>query len=89
VSIPLLSTKPTLSAAAYCYRPTANANRAFVSSQARANFRELLEFWQTYYSRKGRDCVSLAFSSHLPFPVWQKAVNQLQQSLGGPMTVSS
>ena len=49
--------------------------------QALAIFSELLKFWQAYYSRKGRDCVSLAFSSDLPFPVWQKAVDQLQRSL--------
>ena len=33
------------------------------------------------YSRKGRDCVSLSFSSCLPFEVWHDAVSNLQAVL--------
>jgi Trpc4-associated protein len=49
--------------------------------QARGNFRELLQFWQAYYARKDRDRISLAFSSDLPFTVWQEAVDRLQRTL--------
>ena len=51
--------------------------------QVRGNFRELLQFWQAYYARKDRDRISLAFSSNLPFTVWQEAVDRLQRCLEG------
>jgi hypothetical protein len=41
------------------------------------NFRELLWFWQEYYLRRGRDRLSLEFSSHIPFIYWQTLVEML------------
>lgn len=34
------------------------------------NFRELLWFWREYYLRRGRDRLSIEFSSHIPFSYW-------------------
>lgn len=41
------------------------------------NFRELLWFWQEYYLRRGRDRLSLEFSSHIPFRYWQTVVGKI------------
>lgn len=41
------------------------------------NFRELLWFWQEYYLRRGRDRLSIEFSSHIPFSFWRKVVGKL------------
>jgi hypothetical protein len=38
------------------------------------NFRELLWYWQEYYLRRGRDRLSLEFSSHVPFHKWIELV---------------
>jgi hypothetical protein len=39
-----------------------------------ANFRELLWYWQEYYLRRGRDRLSIEFSSHIPFQIWSDLV---------------
>jgi hypothetical protein len=41
------------------------------------NFRELLWYWQEYYMRRGRDRLSLEFSSNIPFHVWRAVVSDL------------
>ena len=41
------------------------------------NFRELLWFWSEYYLRRGRDRLSLEFSSKIPFCHWQALVKAL------------
>jgi len=41
------------------------------------NFRELLFFWQEYYLRRGRDRLSIEFSSHIPFQHWGSLVDML------------
>ena len=38
------------------------------------NFRELLWFWSEYYLRRGRDRLSLEFSSHFPFCEWKHVI---------------
>lgn len=38
------------------------------------NFRQLLWYWNEYYLRRGRDRLSLEFSSHIPFSVWKEVV---------------
>jgi hypothetical protein len=38
------------------------------------NFRELLWYWSEYYLRRGRDRLSLEFSTHVPFRHWQAVV---------------
>ena len=35
------------------------------------NFRELLWFWKEYYTRRGRDRLSIEFSSRIPFYHWK------------------
>jgi len=41
------------------------------------NFRELLWFWREYYEHRGRDRLSLEFSSHIRFPEWKAVVDLL------------
>jgi hypothetical protein len=40
------------------------------------NFRELLWYWQEYYLRRGRDRLSVEFSSHIPFRYWNSIVGK-------------
>ena len=70
----------THSSPAFCEYPHC-CTRSRTRTQVRGNFRELLQFWQAYYARKDRDRISLAFSSNLPFTVWQEAVDRLQRYL--------
>jgi hypothetical protein len=42
-----------------------------------SNFVELLWFWKEYYAHRGRDRVSIEFSSHLHFNEWRNVVNLL------------
>ena len=42
-----------------------------------SNFRELLWFWNEYYLRRGRDRLSLEFSSQIPFSHWHDLVQEL------------
>jgi hypothetical protein len=41
------------------------------------NFRYLLWYWNEYYLRRGRDRLSLEFSSHIPFSYWRKVTGML------------
>mmetsp|Transcript_30132 Transcript_30132/g.45945 ORF Transcript_30132/g.45945 Transcript_30132/m.45945 type:complete len:1293 (-) Transcript_30132:1715-5593(-) len=41
------------------------------------NFRELLWFWSEYYTHRGRDRLSLEFSSHVRFHEWHSVVTLL------------
>jgi hypothetical protein len=40
------------------------------------NFRELLWYWREYYLRRGRDRLSIEFSSHIPFFQWNQLVGK-------------
>lgn len=40
------------------------------------NFRELLWYWREYYLRRGRDRLSIEFSSHIPFRFWNEVVGK-------------
>mgnify|MGYP003385499539 CR=1 FL=1 len=40
------------------------------------NFRELLWYWSEYYQRRGRDRLSLEFSSHIRFEEWHSLVGK-------------
>jgi Trpc4-associated protein len=41
-------------------------------------FRALLEFWRSYYLwKRGRECVSLQYSTQLPFSDWLRIVDCL------------
>lgn len=41
------------------------------------NFREVLWFWLEYYTHRGRDRLSLEFSSHIRFQEWNHVVSLL------------
>jgi hypothetical protein len=46
------------------------------------NFREVLWFWAEYYTHRGRDRLSLEFSSHLRFQEWMHVVSLLSSDDG-------
>jgi len=46
-------------------------------SDAMRNFREVLWFWTEYYTHRGRDRLSLEFSSHIRFQEWNDVVSLL------------
>jgi len=48
------------------------------------NFRELLWFWREYYQRRGRDRLSLEFSSRIPYCYWYALVQALCADDGTP-----
>ncbi len=48
------------------------------------NFREVLWFWVEYYTHRGRDRLSLEFSSRLRFHEWMEVVTLLAADNGAP-----
>jgi len=48
------------------------------------NFRLLLWYWQEYYLRRGRDRLSIEFSTHIPFRFWLQLVELLCADDGSP-----
>ena len=52
-----------------------------------SNFRRLLWYWREYYLRRGRDRLSLEFSSHLPFKIWNTVVELLCADDGSPTSL--
>jgi hypothetical protein len=48
------------------------------------NFRELCFFWTEYYTHRGRDRLSIEFSSHVRFAEWQSLVARLCADDGSP-----
>jgi hypothetical protein len=46
------------------------------------NYRRLLWYWREYYLRRGRDRLSLEFSSHIPFKAWNEVVDLLVRDDG-------
>jgi hypothetical protein len=53
------------------------------------NFRELLWFWREYYLRRGRDRLSIEFSSRIAFPYWIGLVDILCKDDGSPSSLLS
>ena len=53
------------------------------------NFREVLFFWTEYYTHRGRDRLSLEFSSHLRFQEWIEVVSLLGADDGSPTSLVS
>ena len=53
------------------------------------NFREVLWFWREYYTHRGRDRLSLEFSSHLRFQEWDSVVSLLGSDDGSPLALVS
>lgn len=47
------------------------------SDRVMVNFRELLWYWREYYLRRGRDRLSIEFSSHIPFFQWNSLVGKI------------
>jgi len=52
------------------------------ASTIKKNFRRLLWFWNEYYAQRGRDCLSLEFSSQIKFSEWLSTYNILVDELG-------
>ncbi len=48
------------------------------------NFRALLFFWREYYSARGRDRLSIEFSSRIPFAEWRAVLDALCADDGSP-----
>eukprot|EP00980_Cylindrotheca_fusiformis_P008573 scaffold1820_cov129-Cylindrotheca_fusiformis.AAC.14 len=53
------------------------------------NFREVLWFWIEYYTHRGRDRLSLEYSSHLRFQEWVEVVYLLGADDGAPTSLVS
>jgi hypothetical protein len=51
------------------------------------NFREVLWFWIEYYTHRGRDRLSLEYSSHLRFQEWVEVVSLLGSDDGAPTSL--
>ena len=51
----------------------------YSADRVMVNFRELLWYWREYYLRRGRDRLSIEFSSHIPFIKWNALVGKLSQ----------
>lgn len=51
------------------------------------NFREVLWFWIEYYTHRGRDRLSLEFSSRLRFQEWMEVVTLLSADNGAPTSL--
>lgn len=51
------------------------------------NFRELLWYWREYYLRRGRDRLSIEFSSHIHFYHWDSLVDKLCGDDGSPTSL--
>lgn len=51
------------------------------------NFREVLWFWLEYYTHRGRDRLSLEFSSHIRFQEWRHVVSLLTRDDGSPTSL--
>jgi hypothetical protein len=56
---------------------TGSTSTGASSSNIVQNLRELLWFWTEYYSHRGRDRLSLEFSSHIRFQEWMTVVHKL------------
>lgn len=67
----LVPLEPSLS------RNVQRASSLRTEKDAARNFRELIWFWSEYYSHRGRDRLSLEFSSHLRFQEWKNVVSIL------------
>ena len=52
--------------------------------QLKQNFRRNLWFWTAYYTHRGRDRLSLEFSSHIHFEEWELVVACLCADDGSP-----
>ena len=61
-----------------------NENRGNVLN----NFRQLLWFWREYYRNRGRDRLSLEFSSHIRFTEWKSVVSKLCADNGSKTALS-
>jgi len=47
-----------------------------------ANFQKLLWFWHEYYLLRGKDCLSLEYTSQIPFQEWTRTYEVLVEELG-------
>ena len=64
-----------------------NTTGGGIGSSFLKNFRELLFFWHEYYTHRGRDRLSLEFSSHVRFSEWIDIVSKLCSDDGSSMSL--
>jgi hypothetical protein len=57
------------------------------SDKVMENLRQLLWYWSEYYLRRGRDRLSIEFSSHIPFHKWSDVVTLLCKDDGSPTAI--
>jgi hypothetical protein len=66
--------------------PAGDSTSAF-KLDAVHTFRQLLWFWQEYYGHRGRDRLSLEFSSHMRFHEWDAVVKLLTSDDASPYSL--
>jgi Protein of unknown function (DUF3689) len=66
---------------------TLNSQQIGDRTDVMRNFREVLWFWFEYYTHRGRDRLSLEFSSHLRFQEWMQVVYRLVADDGSPTSL--
>mmetsp|Transcript_28770 Transcript_28770/g.81152 ORF Transcript_28770/g.81152 Transcript_28770/m.81152 type:complete len:672 (+) Transcript_28770:1-2016(+) len=66
---------------------TTSSNQIADKNDVLRNFREVLWFWFEYYTHRGRDRLSLEFSSHLRFQEWIEVVSLLGADDGSPTSL--
>jgi Trpc4-associated protein len=59
-----------------------NLGQAALPSSISSNFQKLLWFWHEYYLLRGKDCMSLEFTSQIPFSEWMATYDVLVEELG-------
>jgi hypothetical protein len=67
---------------------TANTAQIGDRSDVIRNFREVIWFWKEYYAHRGRDRLSLEFSSHLRFQEWNHVIFLLTLDDGSPTALA-
>lgn len=64
------------------YRTEIGGKKVLPSPCVTANFQKLLWFWHEYYLLRGKDCLSLEYTSQIPFHEWTRTYDVLVEELG-------
>eukprot|EP00026_Physarum_polycephalum_P006556 Phypoly_transcript_06604.p1 GENE.Phypoly_transcript_06604~~Phypoly_transcript_06604.p1 ORF type:complete len:536 (+),score=130.15 Phypoly_transcript_06604:135-1610(+) len=60
----------------------ANLGKSVLPTSVLGNFQKLLWFWNEYYLLRGKDCLSLEYTSQIPFSEWTATYDVLVEELG-------
>jgi len=60
----------------------ANFGKYMPAVSVLGNFQKLLWFWNEYYLLRGKDCLSLEYTSQIPFSEWTATYDVLVEELG-------